>query len=416
MPTRPATYCSAVFNGLALPKVLSARCTYGWRLGVPQATVFVPTNPFPGQQPYDQPLTLTMGAGNNVVRFRGVFRKYNYSLYPRALGLDFRGYLVRAAEYQNHSDPQHVGGLLLSDFAGSATPNDQSVVGAVLGIVGGIPVATILGTGVTWASRSLLNYYSYIWRSGTSRNVLIPIAAAGQSALDFIQQWDRVSAVYTNGSSPVGFYRTYETVNGVYRSLIGGHPRSAPNVPVFSEGIDIMEGAVSVREYPLANAAYVTGFDPGLGIGPVRNMTFDATAAAGQGGNTGTFLGQSSNPFQSPAKSVTYDFSSPFIEWGTEAEAGIGMNCERVGNALLADLNRETVTVRFRTGRDELILPGYTIQVQGPGGQPGLLGVGGGDPLWVDEVTCGVDENIAFYQDIVATGGGIDANTPQPGG
>lgn len=415
MPTRSATVLSATFNGLLLPKILSARCTHSWRLNVPQATIYVPTNPFPGSQPYDQPVVLTMGAGNNLIRFRGVFRKYNYTLYPRALGLEFRGYLVRALEYQNHEDPQHVGGLLLQDLIGSATGTDQAVVRAALTKCGvAYTSGNINGTGVTWASRSLLNTRSFMWRAGTSEVAYIPLAGAGQGGLDYIQEWDKVSAVYTSGSAPAGFYRTYETVNGVFRSLIGGRPRNTPDL-TFTEGIDIMEGATSTREYPLANAAYVTGFDPGLGIGPVRNMTFDPTAASGQGGNTGTFLGQSSNPFQSTSRSVTSQFSSPLIEWGTEAEGGTGMNCERVGNALLGDLNRETVTVRFRTGRDELITPGMTILVRGPGGQPDLLGIG--EPLWVDDVTAGVDEGLTFYQDVAATGGGPrDQYTPPPAG
>lgn len=412
MPTRSATALSAVFNGLSLPKILSARCTYSWKINVPTATIFVPTNPFPGSQPYDQPVTLTMGAGTNIIRFRGLFRKYNYALYPRALGLDFKGNLVRVQEYQNHDDTQHVGGLLLQDLIGSATGTDQAVVRAVLTRAGATYTSgNINGTGVTWASRSTLNTRSYMWRAGTSEVAYIPLAGAGQGGLDYIQEWDKVSAVYTTGAAPAGFYRTYETVNGIFRSLIGGRPRNVQNL-TFNEGQDILEGATSTREYPLANAAYVTGFDPGLGIGPVRNMTYDGAT----GGNTGAFLGQQSNPFQSTSRSVTAQFSSPLIEWGTEAEAGIGMNCERVGYALLADLNRETVTIRFRTGRDELITPGMTILVQGPGGQPGLLGIG--EPLWVDEVTTYVDESMAFYQDIAATGGGFppDQYTPQPAG
>jgi hypothetical protein len=113
--------------------------------------------------------------------------------------------------------------------------------------------------------------------------------------------------------------------------------------------------------------------------------------------------------------SVPYSFSSSFIEWALEADGGIGMNCERVGNALLQDLNRETVTATFRTPLDDLVKPGATMLVQGPGGQPDRLGIG--EPLWVDEVTSGVDENGMFYQDLTGTGGGLpDAHTPAPSG
>lgn len=411
MPTR-STYLSVNLNGTLLSNTLSASCHYGWSLGVPDATVFVPSDPFPGSQIYSYPVTITMGAGNNVDRFKGLFRRYDYSLWPRALGLYFRGYMTRAFEYQNHSDPQHLGGMILQDLLGTATGTDEDVIQAALTLAN-VPFssANIGGTGVTWGSRSLQNVRSYMWRAGTSENVLIPIAGAGQTALDFMQGWDKVSAVYTGPTDPVGFFRTYETVNGVYRALIGGRPRGSIDIPAFNEGVDIEPGATSSRAYPVANAAYVTGFDPGLGIGPVRNMDFDILT----GGNTGTFLGQSSNPFQSSSDSVTYDFGSPMIEWGTEAEGGIGMNCERVGNALLVDLNRETVTIRFRTPRDDLVLPGYTILVEGPGGAPDRLGLG--EKLWVDDVVTGVDENGMLYQDLTATGGGSpDTATPIPPG
>ncbi len=371
----------------------SAACTYGWKRPVPEAIVFVRTNPSPGSQIYNQVLQLTMGAGtHNVLRFYGLFRRYDYRLWPRALGLVFHGRLVRAAEYQNGSDPLTVGGLTLLDLLGSPTGTDADIVQAVLTVAGvSFSGANIGGTGVTFGSRALLT--NFMWRAGTSTNPLVPTRAAGQTALAYIQEWDKASAVYTDTSSPVGFYRTYETVTGVYRALIGGRPRNSVDL-TFSEGIDILPGAQSTREYPVANSAFVTGWDPGLGIGPVR------------------FFVEGTNPLQD--QTIISDYASPFIEWSSEAESGIGMNAERVGNALLADLNRETVTVRFRTPRDELVLPGYTILVQGPGGSPALLGIG--ENMWVDEVTTGVAEDGEFYQDITATGGGIDSHTGAPPG
>lgn len=417
MPTR-RTFLSASLNGVAISSILSAFCTYSWKLnqGVPEATVYVRSNPSPGTQLYNQTLNLIMGAGtNNILRFVGLFRGYSYALWPKALGMIFQGRLVRAAEYQNHDNSTmtvsgqilRVDGLLLNDLLGSPTGTDQAIVQAALTRANvSFTSGLIAGTGRTFGSRA--PYMTFLWRAGTGTNPLIPMAAAGQSALSFIHDWDKVSAVYTNATSPVGFYRTYETVNGIRRALIGGRPRNSVNY-TFSEGIDINERAQSTRDYPLANAAFVTGFDPGLGIGPVRNYTFDS----GSGGNTGTFLGQSSNPFQPSSQPVTVDFNSPYIEWGAESEGGIGMSAERVGNALLADLNRETVTIRFRTPRDVQVLPGYTILVQGPGGAPDRLGIG--ENLWVDTVTTGVAEDGEFYQDIDATGGGAPDNwTPQP--
>jgi hypothetical protein len=408
VPTRK-TYLAATLNGVALTKLHSAFCTYSWKLndGIPTATVYLKTSP--GTQLYNQTLNLTMGAGNNMLRFVGLLRGYSFALFPRAVGLTFQGRLVRAAEYQNHDSPTAVNGLLLIDLLGTPTGTDQAVVSAVLTKAAVTNVGTINGTGVTFGSRAPNT--TFLWRAGTSTNPLIPMTAAGQTALDYIQQWDKASAVYTSNTAPLGFYRTYETVNGIRRALIGGRPRSTIDTGMtFSEGIDIEMRARTQRLYPIANACFVTGYDPGMGIGPVRNQAFDVAS----GGNTGTFLGQSSNPFQTyPPVSVTRDYGSPFLEWGAESEAGIGMNGERVGNAVLPDWNRETVTAHFRTQRDLLITPGMTMLVQGPGGAPDRLGIG--EPLWVDTVTTGVAEDGEFYQDIDGTGGGLpDQWTPPP--
>jgi hypothetical protein len=466
VPTR-TTYLAATINGHAITRMLSARCTYSWKRQFPDATINVPLAPqnvstwaastaygigayvkpasrnghvyvaiaggtSGGSQPtwpttndatvtdgtvtwkesgvdivYDDVITLTMGAGNNVLRFQGLFRGFNYALQPRGVGLSCFGFLTRAHEFTNLSGTPEFGGMSLADLTGTFTPTDADVVKAVLTAAGiSYTAANIGGTGVTWGTRSEFNRYAYVWKAGMMQMGADPTVSGyggtGQSALDYIQEWDKVSAVYTNATSPAGFYRTYETVSGIYRSLIGARPRSTADL-TFSEGIDIETGAQGTRAYPVANAAYVTGADLGItGANPVRNV------------NGSTFVGQSSNPFQSSI-SVPYSFSSQFIEWSLESEAGIGMNCERVGNALLQDLNRETVTVSFRTPLDDLIKPGMTMLVQGPGGQPDRLGMG--EPLWIDEVTTAIDENGMFYQELTGTGGGIpDAYTPAPAG
>lgn len=471
MPTG-ATYLAATINGFAITRILSARCTYSWKRSYPDATIYVPRAPqnvstwaattaygigayvrptsrnghiykavgagtSGGSQPtfptandgtvtdatvtwqewgvdiiYDDVVTITMGVGShNVQRFGGLFRQFNYSLYPQAVGLACFGYLVRAQEYENLEGTPQYGGLALIDLTGTDTPTDSAVIKAVLtkaGISSALTSsgANILGTGVTWGSRQDIHRFVYVWRAGMlpgANAVQTGWGGVGQRALDYIQEWDKVSAVFVDTSHASGFYRTYETVSGVYRQLIGGRPRNTVDL-TFSEGVDIEQGAESSRMYPLANAAYVTGADFGItGANPVRNA------------NGSTFVGQSSNPFQPNTKPVTYEFSSSFIEWALEADGGAGMNCERVGNALLQDLNRETVTAHFRTPRDDLIKPGMTVLVQGPGGQPDLLGMG--EPLWVDEVTTTVDENGSFYQDVQGTGGGLpDSFTPAPPG
>jgi hypothetical protein len=352
---------------------------------------------------YDDEVTVSIGAGaHNAVRFVGLVRRVDYRLWPRAVGVFCNGYLVRASEYENNEDPNFVGGLLLQDFAGSATPTDQAVVQAVLTKARVPYVATdIEGTSQHWGT--IARPQVFLWRSGTQPNPLIRIDAIGENASSYIGRWDAVSAVYTDPLEPLGFYRTFETVNGVLRQLIGGRPRVTEDF-VFTEGTDadIIEGSAQ-RSYPLANRVFVTGFDAGLGIGPVSNID--------------SLTIQSSNPYMPSTQRHTYASppSSPFIERGLDSEAGDGMSCERVANAVMPDVNRETVTVRFTTGRDDQIHPGHTVLVQGPGGIPGRLGLG--EKLWVDEVICEVTESAIFQQTIAGTGGGLpDGYTPLPRG
>lgn len=409
MPTRQ-TYLSATLDGASLSGIKSASSTYSWKQnnGIPMATISLRTDPDPGSPAFNKVLRITMGAGtNNILSFDGLVRRTPSALWPPSFDLWAQGILVRALEFQNRAQSvvAPVGGLLLFDLLGTPTGTDADIVAAALDLAD-VPYSSIGGTGVTWGSRSPST--NFLWRSGSGTNPLIPLKGAGSSALGFMQDWDKVSAVYSSPTAPAGFYRTYQTINGVRRALIGGRPRNTVDV-TFTEGIDIEQRAQADKAFPVANGVFCSGYDPGLGIGPVRNQEFDALTS----GNTGDFLGQSENDYQPAARSVVQDFGSPFIEWGTEAEGGIGMNCERVANAMLVDLNRITVTAHLRTPRDDLVMPGMTILVQGPGGLPGRLGIG--QNLWVDTVTRGVAEDGEFYQDIDATGGGLaDSWTPAP--
>lgn len=355
----------------------------------------------------DDIVNLTMGAGaNNVLRFTGLYRNLNTKL-ARRMGLVCYGYMIRAAEFENSEDSGsasggRLGGLLLRDFAGSAFPTEADVIKAVL-TKALVPytAGNILGTGVTWGTRQGFLPQVYMWRNGFPTNWANRTDAKGETATDYIHRWDAVSAVYTNASSPAGFYRTYETLNGVYRALIGGRPRNTVDL-TFTEGqvSDIMDGQ-GAREYPTANRVFVSGMEilTGSALGPVSNLD-SATL-------------QGSNPFMPSTERHTYPFSSSFIEWSLESEGGVGMNCERVSNAIYLDMSRQTVPLRFTTGRDELILPGYTVLVRGTvGGIPDRFGIG--ENLWVDEVTAQVETN--FRQLLTCTGGGTDAYTPIPPG
>jgi hypothetical protein len=401
MPTR-STYLSATLGGSALSHVLSARCSFGFDMQVSEAVVYVPVNPSPGTQLYDANMVLALGAGtNNVTRFNGLFRRYDYTLYPRAIGLVCFGHLVRAQQYENNDEGAgSPGGLDLIDLLGTGSGTDQAIVQAVLAKVPNLSFsnANIGGTSVVFGGQvTTLSPSPFLWRNGQNPSIKVDVGGKGETALDYIQRIDAVSAVYTNSTSPAGFYRTYEQVGGtIRRALLGSRPRNTADF-TFTEGVDIESGTGS-REYPVGNRVYVQGYDyagrSGHGMGPVSNIASTTI--------------QSSNPFMPSTEKHTYTFSSPLIERGLEADAGSGISCERIANALMLDVNRETVRATFTTPRDDLIGPGNTVLVQAAGGTVDRLGIG--ENLWVIHVDVSVGEDGRFSQQLQCLGGGLPDN------
>lgn len=399
MPTR-STYLSASLNGVAIPNIFSARCSFGFDMMVSEATVYVPVSP--GFQLYDQNLTLTLGAGtNNVQRFNGLLRKYDYTLYPRALGLVCYGNLVRAQQYENNEEGAgSLGGLDLTDLV-AAGSSDAAIVQAVLNRVPRLTyiAGNIGGTTTAWGTQvTTIHASPFLWRNGHNPSIKLDIGGKGETALEYIQRIDAVSAVSTNNTSPAGFYRTYEQIGGnIRRSLLGSRPRGVADF-TFTEGVDIWQGSSS-REYPIANRVYVQGYDYGKIGGPVSNLS-------------SSFL-QNNNPFMPSTEKHTYTFSSPLIEKGLFADAGSGMDCETVAGALMLDVNRETVRCDFTSPRDDLLGPGSTVLVQAVGGSVDRLGIG--ENLWVTHVDVSVDADGSFSQRISCLGGGLPDNyTPAP--
>jgi hypothetical protein len=462
MPTR-ATYLAATVNGSAVVQIMSARCSFGYDQQVSEAVIYVPRAPTQnigtwaashaygagavvrptsrnghtyvaavggtsgGSQPtwpttpgatvvnggvtweeggvdavYDDAIVLAMGAGtNNFARFVGVLRRFDFTLAPRMVGLVCFGPLVRAQQYENNQEGSgSPGGLDLIDLLGAGSGTDQAIVQAVLGRVPGLSFTSgnIGGTGVTFGAQvTTLSPSPFLWRNGQNPSIRLDVGGKGETALEYIARIDAVSAVYTDSTSPAGFYRTYEQVDGtIRRALLGSRPRGTADF-TFTEGTDIWQGSSS-REYPTANRVYVQGYDyagaSGHGMGPVSNLLSSTI--------------QSSNPYMPSTEQHTFTFSSPLLERGLDAEAGTGMSCETVANALMLDVNRETVRADFTTPRDDVIGPGATVLVQAAGGLPDRLGIG--ENLWVTHVDISVDEDGAFSQRLQCLGGGLPDN------
>src|SRR4051812_17197290 len=94
--------CDVDFAGVTLTDVLSARGQVTADGGWPTCSVFVTAKPGTGNEEDD--LVVTAGAGNNVIRFTGVVRRFRSSVYPKAIEMVASGTLAYAAEWSPDED------------------------------------------------------------------------------------------------------------------------------------------------------------------------------------------------------------------------------------------------------------------------------------------------------------------------
>lgn len=368
------SHIQVTFAGNVLPNVLAAQCHH--RVGqVADARVVVRTKP---TGTYYDAVTITGGrtvTNVGATRFTGYLDDYDSDLFPGYTTLYFLGKMSRADEFENSTDPSGmgIGGLRLIDLVGANYASDQAIVTAVLNACNvDLTGATIGGTGRLMGNQ---NPWEWIWKAGTPTDPKRPqlYREKGQTGWAYIREVDRISAVWNSGLGTGGFYSTFDGPSAPLRKLIGGRPTGSPDL-TFTEGVDILRGSRIKRARPVANAVLVKGCDYGDGNGPIQNSI------------------QSSNSFMVyPPRSVLDSYSSPLIEFTTEALAAAngtaigaggaeGMSCETIMTARLLDLNREPVGGSIVTYRDEVIAPGQAHLVQGPGGAPDRLAVG--ELLW----------------------------------
>jgi hypothetical protein len=396
----------AVFlAGPLLPHVKSVQWSGGFNQPYNECKVVV--TQLPSSFDNNQSLIVQAGNGTNMVtRFAGFSRSPIYNL-DGTITIQGVGQLAYAYQYQNSEDPFATGGLELISLLGSPSGTDQQVVSAVLSRVGiNYTGGNIGGTGAIFGLQQVADPDAFIWLAGDSPTSTSVVPGAGESALDYITKWDQISAVHPgpfasaglhHANSPgavtstVGFYRTYETMQGViYRTVIGGRPRGTPTIATpFTEGVDIRSGDIT-RGYPVGNRFVAVGFDNGVGGGPEY------------------FSMQSSNPYMPSSQKITCPpITSPFLEKSAENDPTNGMSCERVTYAMEPDLNRIIVSGTITTGRDDYISHGATILVQAPGGLPGRLGTG--ENVWIQAVR-GSASISGFVQELDILGGGVPDN------
>lgn len=348
------------------------------------ATLIVPGSTF--SLNHDEPVTWDLDGHR---RFTGLVRDYDRDI-EGVTTIYANSPETRLAEYQNSDDPGFWGGLTVADLTGSSTATGSQLINAVLGIVGvSVGGGSINDNGVIFNSFGIED--PFIWAAGTDPNGLGDMQRPGETALDYINKICRVMGV-----SSGGFYRFFSTTGGdLYAFLIGGMPKGSPDF-TFTEGVDFLSGKAT-RRYPAANAVLVTGYNFGDG-GP------DGA------GSPEYFRLVNSNPFMSGATPFTYTFNSPLIERSNDSDPGGGMSCETVANAIMPDVNRQTVYLPGRLFTNALLGPGQTIQVQGgPLGNMGVIG----ENLWLQDLTVRFDGE-GISQDVILIGGGVASTSTPP--
>jgi hypothetical protein len=381
---------SASVGGVDIPNLLAGRASFSFDSRVSQGTIVTATKPSISQ---DDELQIVMGVqlkvagvwtdSHVVTRFVGLVRDFQYSYAPRGVATIARGYLTRAAEFENSDDPSFLGGMLIPDITGSTTGDTASnIVQAVL------TLADVPFSGANIHSTSTLygTVYddAFLWRNGMNDSNP-DLQEAGETALSYSERYDEIDAVFSSGAG--GRYRTFETLGGVvYRYLVGGRPRGA-NDFTLTEGADILDAQFDRSTVETRNHFPVTGYDPGDGGGPEAYAPTPPT----------------------PKKS--YRSSSPMIERSLDADPGDGMSCETVSNAVSLEYNREQVKGWITTFLDDEYGIAQTHLVTTLSGLPDRGGVA--EPLWVQGLDDTVDEQ-GFTQRIGYLGGGVDSSLPAP--
>jgi hypothetical protein len=366
---------------------ISAEARFSFVRSPATATLTLPTSVI--DLDHDMPVVWTL---DGEVRFTGVVRDFDKDLESIAT-IYANSPDTRLDEYQNSENPGLWGGLMVRDLVGTTSAYGSQIIMAVLDLVG-VPYnpANIGDNGV------LLNTFdldAFMWSADVDQGGLGYMQGAGETARDYINKICRIMAV-----ADVGFYRFFTTTGGdPYCFLIGGRPRGTEDF-LFTEGVDFLRGKAT-RRYPAANAVLVTGANFGDG-GP-----------DGSGGAEYYRL-VNENPFMPPDRPFTFTFGSPLIERSTESDPGGGMACETIASAIMPDVNRQTVYMPVTLYTSAKLGPGQTIKAQGtPGGRPGYMGVGAGDPLWLEDLTVRFDGE-GVTQEAICIGGGITDEVSGP--
>jgi hypothetical protein len=345
--------------------VLSARTSLGLDMAVSEATFTVPEAVYLAGATYLDRVRITTTAGGAGETWMGLITDIGYQLWPRAVVVTCKGYLMMADRMKNKT----VGGASLTTLTGGATAKDEDIVRALLtaaGLVSAFPDPPIIvSIGGTGRLLGAINPDAFRW-------------AEKESALAYIQRLDEAC---------VG-YRTWEQAGGVIvRTLIDATPSGSP-FETFTEGLDIASGSNQKTILTAANRIVVTGADTGTGLGPVSNTQ------TGANGN-----------IPNPPQYITDEMSSPLLGYALDADrpAGEGISCQAAAIYLLSQFNRTQERVSFVTPRDVSVPVGETIHVATLGFTSSRLAMAGN--YYVQHIDREIDERGVFSQTFVCLTG-----------
>jgi len=446
-------------DGQVIPDAISASCSFSMDDPVAKAEVVCRT--YPAWAENNKSLVIAMGATPGVgpiIRFSGVMRAPTFTAQTgRKVTITGLGELNKAAEYINTEDIQGIGGLLPGDLLGHSDPGDPLTFQAS-GTAGQIIAAVLTKVGCRFNASDILDtgrlypwaiYDHFVWNAGTPsdfNNMDQIYQDAGQSALDYIQSYNRIEAEYQEDVDPTtkvvsnprgGFYKIGESLGGqIFCIRVGGRPRNVINtstvglntVPhVFVEGVNITDGRMT-RGYPIANTVLVKGNDQGFGDGPEFYYLHNSNPLMGdiryndpQPPNSPMIDHSTINP--DPLTSLETDRHNKALRGlhgaSDYATAQQGMDCETVAKARMLEVNRVPVTGSVTTMEDWKLGIAQTCLVAGAydsftgNSQPGRMNTN--EKLWITalSIECG-DQNGApvFKQTLTLIGGGWPDDMP----
>jgi hypothetical protein len=350
--------CVVDFAAVTLTDVISARGQVTADGGWPTCSVFVTAKPGTGNEEDD--LVVTAGAGNNVIRFTGVVRRFRSSVYPKGIEMVGSGTLAYAAEWSPQED------MLFEDQFPSGAA-DEDIVQWVLDQVPNVSYTSgnIDGTGITLGVEAP---EAFDWKKGVS-------------AWQYIQELDRAS-----------LYRTYQQRDGTIRRVqMIGHPHDGTEDFTLA-AVDVLDGSTGNRDTERTrNNVQVNGHDYGDGLGPVLG-TSTATPITG-----------------TPDRWEV--FTSGLIEDGNDEDGSPlgmgGLDAQDIADAIIADVNKEFVEANVISWRDNTHGPGLTCLLD----MLDRLAIG--ENMWVQAYGWEVGDN-GWQVQYGLSGGGLDQTYSPP--